>query len=58
MEITWLAMPLIPFGFFTLLDGIEGIGKTYAMLDLAKRLTLGEPMPFSGEKTRYGKRAF
>jgi len=48
LEISWLAKPLIPFGFFTLLDGIEGIGKTYAMLDLAKRLTLGEPMPFTG----------
>jgi hypothetical protein len=47
--ITWLARPLMPFGFFTLLDGIEGIGKTYAMLDIAKRLTLGDAMPFSGE---------
>jgi hypothetical protein len=50
LEISWLARPLIPFGFFTLLDGIEGIGKTFAMLDLAKRLTLGLPMPFTGEK--------
>lgn len=50
MEVTWLAKPLIPFGFFTLLDGIEGIGKTYAMLDVAKRLTLGHAMPFGGEK--------
>jgi len=50
LEVSWLAMPLIPFGFFTLMDGIEGIGKTYAMLDIAKRLTRGEAMPFSGEK--------
>jgi len=49
LEISWLARPLMPFGFFTLLDGIEGIGKTYAMLDIAKRLTLGDAMPFSGE---------
>ncbi|MEO5859001.1 MAG: AAA family ATPase [Pyrinomonadaceae bacterium] len=48
-QISWLAKPLIPYGFFTLLDGIEGIGKTYAMLDLAKRLTLGLEMPISGE---------
>ena len=50
LEISWLAKPLMPFGFFTLLDGIEGIGKTFAMLDIAKRLTLGLAMPFSGEK--------
>lgn len=49
-EVIWLARPLIPYGFFTLLDGIEGIGKTYAMLDIAKRLTRGEAMPFMGEK--------
>lgn len=50
LDVTRLAKPLIPFGFFKLLDGIEGIGKTYAMLDIATRLTLGEPMPFSGER--------
>jgi len=48
-EVEWLCSPLIPNGFFTLVDGIEGIGKTYVILDLAKRLTIGEAMPFKGE---------
>lgn len=48
-EIRWFAEPLIPFGFFTLLDGIEGLGKTYAMLDLVRRYTRRIPMPFKGE---------
>lgn len=48
-SISWLAPPLIPFGFFTLCDGIEGIGKTFAMLDLGRRLTSGLPMPFGGD---------
>lgn len=58
LEVAWLARPLIPFGFFTLLDGIEGIGKTYAMLDIAKRLTLGLAMPFNDEKHEPSKVLF
>ncbi|MFT3745454.1 MAG: AAA family ATPase [Pyrinomonadaceae bacterium] len=49
-QVEWLASPLIPFGFFTLMDGVEGIGKTFAMLDISKRLANGLPMPFSGER--------
>jgi len=47
--VEWLCKPLIPKSFFTLVDGIEGIGKTFLMLDIAKRLTVGLPMPFCGE---------
>lgn len=47
--IEWLIKPLIPFSFFTLCDGIEGVGKTYMMLDVANRLSRGLPMPISDE---------
>lgn len=49
LKIEWLIKPLIPFAFFTLCDGLEGIGKTFMMLDIAYRLSRGLPMPISGE---------
>jgi len=49
LKIEWLIKPLIPFSFFTLCDGLEGIGKTFMMLDIANRLSRGLPMPISDE---------
>lgn len=48
-SVEWFVKPLIPFGFFTLCDGIEGLGKTFMMLDIATQYSLGLAMPISGE---------
>jgi DNA repair protein RadA/Sms len=34
-EIKWLWQPLIPFNFFTLCDGLEGVGKTFLLQNVA-----------------------
>lgn len=43
--VTWLWEARIPRGKLTILDGNPGLGKTFAALDLAARVTTGSPMP-------------
>lgn len=45
--VEWLWYPYIPFGKVTILQGDPGCGKTMLALDLAARLSKGEPLPFS-----------
>lgn len=40
--ITWLWEPFIPLGMYTLVDGEEGIGKTFVMLAVAAAVTSGQ----------------
>jgi hypothetical protein len=44
-EVTWLWPGRIPFGKLTVLDGDPGLGKSMASLDIAARVTRGDPMP-------------
>ena len=43
--VEWLWPGRVPFGKVTLLEGDPGLGKSTIALDLAARLTLGNPMP-------------
>ncbi len=45
--VEWLCYPYIPFGKVTILQGDPGCGKTMLALDIAARLSKGEPLPFS-----------
>ena len=45
--VEWLWYPYIPFGKVTILQGDPGCGKTMLALDIAARLSKGEPLPFS-----------
>lgn len=44
-EVDWLWPGRIPLGKLTILDGDPGLGKSTMALDLAARLSTGEPMP-------------
>lgn len=44
-KVDWLWPGYIPFGKITLLDGDPGLGKSLFTIDLASRLTTGQPMP-------------
>lgn len=46
-SITWLAKPLLPLGKLSLLQGHPGLGKSTISLDIAARLSSGQPMPGS-----------
>lgn len=52
--VDWLWEPLIPKGFFTLCDGVEGIGKTYLMLKIAASITTGDSFPECSNETELG----
>lgn len=48
--VKWLWQDRIPFGFLTLMAGRTSVGKSFATLDLAARLTSGGEIPLgSGE---------
>jgi hypothetical protein len=44
-EVRWLWPERIPLGKVTILDGDPGLGKSSLTLDIAARLTRGQPMP-------------
>lgn len=44
-RVEWLWPPYLSRGSLLLLDGDPGVGKSYITLDLAARLTAGQPMP-------------
>ena len=46
-EVHWLWPGRIPLGKVTILDGDPGLGKSSVTLDIAARLTRGQPMPGS-----------
>lgn len=46
-EIEWLWNPFIPLGEFTLMDGMEGIGKSWIACALACAVADGVRLPFS-----------
>ncbi len=50
-RVEWLWAARIPLGKVTILDGDPGLGKSTIMLDLAARVSTGEPMP--GERTAH-----
>ncbi|HEY2787003.1 MAG TPA: AAA family ATPase [Fimbriiglobus sp.] len=43
--VDWLWQPYLAFGTVAVLDGDPGVGKSFLTLDLAARLTSGQPMP-------------
>lgn len=43
--ITWLWEPFIPLGMYTLIDGEEGIGKTWVTLAVAAAVSTGRGLP-------------
>jgi archaellum biogenesis ATPase FlaH len=45
VAVSWLWHRFIPFGMLTVLDGDPGLGKSTLLIDLAARLSRGEPMP-------------
>jgi hypothetical protein len=46
-ETNWLWKPFIPIGEFTLIDGIEGLGKSWVCCALACAVAGGNRLPFS-----------
>lgn len=54
-EVNWLWEPMIPKGFFTLCDGVEGIGKTYLMLKVAAMVANGGLFPGCSESIEPGE---
>jgi len=46
-KVDWLWYPYIPYGKLTLLQGDPGEGKSTFIINVAARLTKGEPMPES-----------
>lgn len=44
-KVDWLWPGYIPLGKLTLIDGDPGLGKSLFSVDLASRLTTGQPMP-------------
>lgn len=44
-RVSWLWPGRIPLGKLTILDGDGGLGKSTVLLDLAARLSTGEPLP-------------
>lgn len=54
-EVNWLWEPMIPKGFFTLCDGVEGIGKTYLMLKVAAMIANGGLFPGCSESIDPGE---
>lgn len=49
-EIKWLWKPYIPLGEFTIIEGIEGIGKSWIGCALAKAVASGARLPFHDEQ--------
>lgn len=46
-EVVWLWKPFLPIGEFTLMDGMEGIGKSWIGCALACAVAAGRALPFS-----------
>lgn len=46
-EIKWLWKPFIPIGEFTILEGIEGLGKSWTCCAIACAVADGKKLPFS-----------
>ena len=46
-EIDWLWYPYIPYGRITVIQGDPGDGKTTFVLQIAAKLSMGQPMPES-----------
>ena len=46
-DIQWLWERRVPMGHMTVLAGLQGQGKTFVALEMAKALSLGEPLPDS-----------
>lgn len=47
--VRWLWFPYIPLGKLTILDGEEGIGKSWLLCAIIGRITQGELLPFALE---------
>lgn len=50
-EIEWLWKPFIPIGEFTIIEGIEGLGKSWIGCALACAVADGKKLPFSDGET-------
>lgn len=53
-KVRWLWPGYIPFGKVTILDGDPGLGKSTLMIDLAGKLSRGEPLPNGKRHTPMG----
>ncbi len=47
MEVIWLWKPFIPLGQFVILEGIEGLGKSWLCSAIACAIASGRKLPFS-----------
>ena len=54
-NVNWLWQPMIPSGFFTLVDGPEGVGKTFSMLNVAAIAAAGLSFPGSPAPVQAGR---
>lgn len=52
MVVSWLWFPYIPLGKLTLLDGEEGIGKSWLLCAIAGRISQGERLPLADEAVK------
>lgn len=48
-EVNWLWKPFIPIGEFTIMEGIEGLGKSWASCAIAHAVAGGHRLPFDGD---------
>lgn len=48
-RVAWLWHGRIPLGKLTILDGDPGLGKSVLTMDIAARVSAGEPMPFDAQ---------
>jgi len=48
-EVEWLWQPYIPIGKLTMLQGVEGVGKSWLMTALAAAISRGRGLPGAGE---------
>jgi hypothetical protein len=48
-RVAWLWPGRIPLGKLTILDGDPGLGKSVLTMDIAARVSAGEPMPFDAQ---------
>jgi putative DNA primase/helicase len=51
-KLSWLWKPFIPYGMSTCMFGDGDIGKSTILLDIAARISTGEPMPSIGGVTK------
>lgn len=57
-QVEWLWPGTVPLGKLTTFAGQGGVGKTFCLLDLAARVSLGGMLPLSTDRTPQGQTLF